>query len=110
MRAALPVLSLLLAACAYVDARSTPYADVPKFAAVDPADVQVLAAEPKRRHDRLGEVLVYTSMDPAPPPALIDQRLREEAAKWGANAVYVMRDMERVANERHTVGIAIRYR
>ena len=99
-----------LTSCAYVEATTVPYVGVEKFAPVDPSTVRVLAAEPRERHDRLGEVVVYASPDPAPTPADIEKRLRDEAAKWGANAVYVVRDILVPGNERQLVGIAIRYR
>ena len=104
------LVALLLAGCAYVEATTVPYVGVPTFAPVDPSTVQVLLAEPKRRHDRLGEVVLYASPDPAPTPADIEQRFREEAAKWGANAVYVVRDLLPPGGDRQLVGIAIRYR
>jgi len=103
-------LLLLLAGCAYVEATTVPYVGVPKYEPVDPASVQVLASEPKERHDRLGEVVLYASADPAPAPADIEKRFREEAAKWGANAVYVVRDLLPRGEDRQIVGIAIRYR
>jgi hypothetical protein len=102
---------LLLAGCAYVEATTVPYAGVPTFAAVDPATIQVLGYEPRERHERLGEVVVYASREPAPTTADIEKRLREEAAKWGASAVYIVRDIiPPGASERQLVGIAIRYR
>ena len=104
------LLVLLLAGCAYVEATTVPYVGVPKYDPVGPSTVQVLAAEPKERHDRLGEVVLYASPDPAPTPADIEKRFREEAAKWGANAVYVVRDMLRAGQEREIVGIAVRLR
>ena len=100
----------MLAAGAYVEATTVPYVGVPKFEPVDPATVQVLAAEPKERHDRLGEVVLYASPDPAPAPAEIEKRFREEAAKWGADAVYVARDLLPPGQERQIVGVAIRFR
>jgi hypothetical protein len=72
--------------------------------------VQVLPSEPAQRHDRIGEVLLDISVDPAPPVADIEQRLREEAAKMGANAVYVIRDAIRPGEARKLIGIAIRTR
>ena len=103
-------LVLILAACAYVEATTVPYVGVPKYDPVDPSAVQVLAAEPKERHDRLGEVVLYASPDPGPTPAGIEKRFREEAAKWGADAVYVVRDLLPAGQERQIVGIAIRFR
>ena len=80
------------AACAYVDATTTQYVGVPRFPPSDSASVQILRAEPMQTHDRLGEILLDISVDPPPDIAEVEQRLREEGAKWGANAVFVVRD------------------
>jgi len=72
--------------------------------------LEVLPGEPAQRHDRLGEVLLDISLDPAPPVADIEDRLREEAGKMGANAIYVIRDVARPGEARKLIGIAIRYR
>ena len=100
----------LLACCAYVDATTTPYIGVPRFPAGDPAAVEVLPSEPMRTHDRLGEILLDISLDPAPPVAEVEQRLREEAAKMGGNAVFVVRDMVNPNAGRKLIAVAIRYR
>jgi hypothetical protein len=110
MRFPLLILLLAVAACSYVEATTVPYAGVPKFAPVDPDTVQVLPSEPPQRHDRLGEVVLYISPDPPAPREDIEERLRKEAAKWGANAVYIVRDVLPPGKERQLVGIAIRFR
>ena len=112
MKPVLAALALagLAASCAYVEATTTQYVGVPRFPPSKPAAVQVLPAEPAQRHDRLGEVLLDISVDPAPPLADIEERLREEGAKMGANAVYVIRDAIRPGEGRKLIGIAIRYR
>jgi len=104
------VLVSLLAACAYVDATTTQYVGVPRFPPGDPAAVQVLRAEPMQPHERLGEILLDVSVDPAPEIGEIEQRLREEAAKWGANAVFVVRDQVMPGVSRKLIAVAIRYR
>ena len=95
--------------CGYVEATSVQYVGVPRYAAVDARKVQVLSAEPPQRHERLGEVKLDISMDPAPSVADIEERLREEAGKMGANAVYVIRDVARPGEDRKLIGIAIRF-
>ena len=110
VRPSLAVLSCMLASCAYVEATTTQYVGVTRFAPGDPAAVQVLPAEPAQRHDRLGEVLLDISVDPPPKVAEVEERLREEGAKMGANAVYVIRDVIRPGEGRKLIGIAIRYR
>ena len=112
MNLRVPVIALacLAASCAYVDATTTEYVGVPRGPRVDADKVQVLPAEPSQRHERLGEVLLTISVDPAPPVADIEQRLREEGGKMGANAVYVIRDVVRPGEDRKLIGIAIRYK
>ena len=102
-------LACLVASCAYVDATTVQYVGVPRFPAVEPAKVQVLPKEPPQRHDRLGEVMLDISVDPPAEIADIENRLREEAGKMGANAIYVVRDVQRPGESRKLIGIAIRY-
>jgi hypothetical protein len=109
-RALLGALACLAASCAWVEATTVQYVGVPRYAPGKPAEVQVLPGEPAQRHDRLGEILLDISVDPAPPVADIEGRLREEGAKMGANAVYVIRDAARPGENRKLIGIAIRYR
>lgn len=112
MRRCCLCLALLLAACIpYVDATSTRYDGVEKFSPTDPAAVQVLDREPKQRHERLGEVKLDISIDPPASVADIDSRLREEAAKMGANAIYVIDgNVSHADKQRKLVGIAVRIR
>lgn len=63
-----------------------------------------------RYHAVLGEILLGVSVDPAPPVADIEQRLREEAAKMGGNAVFVVRDVLHPDLGRKLIAVAIRYR
>jgi len=100
----------LAAACAYVDATTTQYVGVPRFAPSDPKAVQILRSEPMQTHDRLGEILLDISVDPPPDIAEVEQRLREEGAKWGANAVFVVRDQVMPGVGRKLIGVAIRTR
>ena len=109
-RLLMAALACLAASCGYVEATSVHYVGVPRFKAVDPATVQVLTSEPRERHDRLGEVLLDISVDPAPPVADIEKRLREEGAKMGANALYVVRDVARPGEDRKLIAIAVRLR
>jgi hypothetical protein len=113
MKFLLPVAALacLAAACAYVDATTTQYVGVPRFQPTDPKTVQVLRAEPiQARYERLGEILLDISVDPAPEIAEVEQKLREEGAKWGANAVFVVRDQVMPGVGRKLIAVAIRYR
>jgi hypothetical protein len=116
----------LVAACATVEADTTQYVGAPRFAATDPAAVQILRTEPTRSHDRLGEIVVDASTEPAPPVADIEAKLRAEAAKIGADAVVVVHDgvqptsayvsgpwwdrRVQTITGRKIVGVAIKYR
>lgn len=83
---------LTLNGCATVDAQTTAYVGVEHPAPTMASQVEVLRTEPTRPHVRLGEVLVDASLDPAPPITDVEQKLREEAAKLGGNAVVVVYD------------------
>jgi len=104
------LLVCLLAACAYVDATTTQYVGVPRFPPGDPKAVQILRGEPMQPHERLGEILLDISVDPPAAVADIEQRLREETAKMGGNAVFVVRDMVNPNVGRKLIAVAIRYR
>ncbi|WP_160108133.1 hypothetical protein [Pseudomonas izuensis] len=83
---------LALSGCATVDAHTTAYVGVEHPAPTVPSEVVVLRSEPLRPHIRLGEVLIDASVDPAPPIAEVEQKLREESAKLGGDAVVVVYD------------------
>ncbi len=100
----------VLASCAFVDATTTQYVGVPRFPPTEASSVQVLNAEPMKTHDRLGEILLDISVDPAPPVEDVEARLREEGAKMGAHAVFVVRDMMNPNVGRKLIAVAIRYR
>ncbi|HJY76299.1 MAG TPA: hypothetical protein VKE95_06680 [Burkholderiales bacterium] len=101
---------LMLASCAYVDATTTQYVGVPRFPPSDPKTVQILRGEPMQPHDRLGEILLDISVEPAPDVSEVEQRLKQEAASWGANAVLVVRDQVMPGVGRKLIGVALRYR
>lgn len=89
---ALAAAVLALNACANVSARTTEYVGAVHAAPTSPASVQVLRTEPTRPHTRLGEVLLDASVEPPPPVSEIEQKLREEAARIGGDAVVVVYD------------------
>jgi len=103
-------LALLAASCAWVEASTTQYVGVPRYPPGDPAAVKILRAEPMQTHDRLGEILLDISVEPSPPIAEVEQRLREEAARWGADGVFVVRDQELPGVGRKLIAVAIRTR
>ena len=122
----LVALAWLTAACSSVDSQTTQYVGAPHFAPSDPKTVEIMRSEPKQPFDQLGEIVVDASVEPAPPIAEIEQRLREEAAKLGASAVVVVFDRVQpngayvtggwytrsvqVTEGRKIVGVAIRNR
>jgi len=81
---------LLIAGCNYVTVNTKPYLGVPLYPPTNPADVEILRTEPLRPHERLGEI----SLEPTgnPPVAKMEQKLREAAAKMGANAAVLVVD------------------
>jgi hypothetical protein len=123
---ALAALVWLAAACASINATTTQYVGAPRFGPSDPKAVQILRAEPKEAHDKLGEVVLEVPVDPGPPVDEIEQRLRAEAATLGATAVVVVFDRMQpvgafvsggwytrtvdIMEERKIVGVAIRDR
>jgi len=90
--AALIASVLALSACASVDAQTTAYVGVEHPAPTLPGEVQILRTEPTRPNVRLGEILIDATVDPAPPITQVEQKLREEGAKLGADAVVVVYD------------------
>lgn len=82
----------LLAACATLDATTTAYVGAPHVAPTNPATVEILRTEPTRPHDRLGEITVETSTEPAPPITEVEDKVRTEAAQLGADATVVVYD------------------
>ena len=103
-------LACLITSCAYVEATTTQYVGVPRPPPTDAAAVQVLPSEPMRTHDRLGEILLDISVDPAPSVGEVEQKLREEGAKMGGHAVFVVRDQIVPSVGRKLIAVAIRYR
>ena len=109
MKLAIAVLAALLASCTFVEATTTWYDGLPKYERTDPGKVQVLMKEPTVRFERIGEVKLNISVDPPAPIADIEDKLREEASRWGADAVYVIRDTISKREGHQLVAIAIRY-
>ncbi len=120
------VLAGLLVSCTSIYASRSPYVGVTHYPASDPAKVQILRANPTKAYDRLGEVLIDASINPAPPIADVESHLRHEAAQLGADAVIVVYDRVQPVgayvvggwggqsvqpyNGHRLVGVAIRYK
>ena len=114
----------VLAACATVDGKSMPYIGGPRPPPTDPAHVAIVREPPTQANDQLGEVIVDASTQPAPPIEQIEDKLRTEAAKLGADAVVIVLDRIQPVGfyvygpwggvdpvfGRRVVGVAIKYR
>lgn len=83
---------LLLAGCSSLSSHHLAYIGAPRSSATDATRVEILRGEPTRAHAKLGEVVVTASLDPSPTIDKIEGRLRQEAAKLGADAVVLVQD------------------
>jgi hypothetical protein len=81
----------LLTGCQAVSVQSTQYIGVPSYPPTDPASIQILRSEPTTANVRLGEITLEPSSQSTPAPE-IEQKLRQAAAKMGANAAVVVAD------------------
>ena len=92
-----PILVSLLAlglssvsGCSTVSSRNQPYLGVPSYSATESQHVQVVAAEPTTPHYHLGEVFVNVSGEPS--KERIENAIRKQAAKLGADAAVIVYD------------------
>ncbi len=118
--------TVVVVGCATDHASTIRYANVPDFPPTNPAKVQILHTEPTRPYEWLGEIAVVLEPKLAVYRAEVDEQLRREAAKLGADAaVFVIdprypRDLvaSRVWSEglftkvtgRDVIAIAIKYK
>jgi hypothetical protein len=112
--------------CSYYRSATMGYLGAPPATPTDPAQIDILQSPPSRPHDRLGEIVVNASLDPAPDRAKIEARFRREGARLGADAVFIVQDQAQptgwwmtgpywspsvsTVNTRVIVGVAIKYR
>jgi len=124
MDVALGVATVALSACSTISVSSTRYLGVAQFAPTDPNSVEILRREPRRPHEKLGEV--YLEPSGSPPVAEMEQAIRREAAKLGADAAVLVYDRTKrigtvyqgpwwarssyAVYGRRIVAVAIRYR
>lgn len=123
--AAVVGLFVFVTGCASVSQHTRAYLGSPHYAASNPAAIQILPEEPKRAKERLGEVVL--TVEGEPKREKIEEKLREGAAKLGADAVFIVYDKVHVfpivyydwwwgpmsATEtmgRMIVGVAIKYK
>jgi hypothetical protein len=115
-------LIFLLSSCATPDTTVTPYAGAPHYPPSDPSKVEILHAEPTRPHDLLAEIVVDDYTKPPAPITEVEDKLRNAAAKIGADAAVVDSDNvestklvgvghpSSTITDRKLVGVAIKYR
>ncbi len=111
------------AGCSTVTCRTQPTLGGPRFPASDPARVAILAAEPNRLKDRLGEIFI--SVEGSPSRDRIEKKLKKAAAGLGADAVFIAADQTHLypviyggwwgasyttEAQRGIVGVAIKYK
>jgi hypothetical protein len=84
------ILSLTLAGCASISEHSHAYLGSPTYAQTDPASIQILPGEPSQPKERLGEI--FLSVEGSPPRTELEQKLKQEASKLGADAVFIVSD------------------
>jgi len=89
---ALAALSFVLTSCSSIDGKTSEYVGVPHYSHTDPGQVAILRSEPTRPHERVGEMILFPSIAPAPAVHDVEKKLRKEAAKIGADAVIVLYD------------------
>jgi len=88
-------LLLAVTGCQTVSVSCTQDIGGPTFPPTEPATVEILRTEPTRPHVRLGEVRAEPSNEDVS-AARIEEALRKEAAKLGANAAVVVYDHTQV--------------
>src|SRR6476660_645165 len=86
-------LALTCASCASVSSSSERIIGAPVFAPTSPDSVAILHREPRKPHDRIGHVFIEPSGNP--PVAEMEQAIRAEAAKLGADAAVIVFDRTR---------------
>jgi hypothetical protein len=94
----LAALALAVTGCHTVSTSLVPYVGVPKYPPSDPTKIEILQKEPTRPHEKLGEVVA--SPDDGVPAQKIEEKLRSQAAKLGADAVVLTHDKMQVVGTR----------
>ena len=115
---------LAVTGCKTVSVSSIQYVGGPVYAPSNPAQIQILRTQPIRANIRLGEVRAEPSSDSVSVQQ-IETKLRQAAAKMGADAVVIVSDRTQVTGAyvtgpwygrsiqqttaRVIVGVAIKY-
>lgn len=92
--APLAAVGLILGGCATISENTHAYLGTPRYPATNPAQVQLLAAEPKQPNVRLGEIVL--SIYGNPPEQKLEARIKAGAAQLGADGVYIVSDQTHI--------------
>jgi hypothetical protein len=76
--------------CNYVTVNTRPYLGVPQYPPTNPATVEILRTAPLSPHERLGEIYLEPTGNPT--VTEMEQKLRQAAAKMGAEAAVLVAD------------------
>lgn len=93
-RVVLLATSLALCGCSSISVNTKAYLGSPILAPSDAAKVTILATEPKQRKEKLGEIMLSVGGNPS--REKLEDKLRQAAARLGADAVYVVYDKTHV--------------
>lgn len=85
------IVMAILPGCTSVIATSEPFVGAPTYPPTDPATIQIIREAPSRPYEKLGEIFIEPQSG-KPPVEKIEQKLREEGAKFGADAVLITFD------------------
>jgi len=121
--AAFLMVMLVLCGCSSISENTRAYIGSPHVPPTQPGYVRILQAVPTEPHTRLGEVLL--NVEGQPSRDAVEKRLREGAARLGADAVVVVADRMHIFPvvyydwwgpstvsqdvRRNIVGVAIKY-
>jgi len=115
---------LTVCGCASISEHTHAYLGSPQYPPTNPNNVLVLAAEPKEPKEPLGEIILWVQGDPS--RQQLEAKLREAAARLGADAVFIASDRTHIHPilywdwwgpagtseewDRHVVGVAIKFK
>jgi hypothetical protein len=115
---------VLTSGCNTVSIRSKQSVGEPSYAASNPVAIAILHEPPSRPFVRLGQIIAEPSSDGVSMQQ-IEAALQKAAAKWGANAIVIVRDRNQITKVyihgplyhrsfetvqgRVVIGVAIRY-
>jgi hypothetical protein len=85
----LAALTFGVCSCSSIDTQTTKYAGAPQPPPTQPATVRILRFEPAQPYQQLGEI-VLNIPDTSQPHENVEDKLKQEAAKLGADAVVVV--------------------